>query len=314
MELHRLSMGSANATRREVWARRVYVACAVSWVLAPSIAWADHLFNPENHPMGTTRETPLTISDYAEGMLRWADLVAWGMFISPCEGALLGERDVETVSFDTWPPAGVTVNEDWLRWKDDAGNPLILPVEFRIDERFKGNVDGILRLKAPNHILVYPGFTITRYEMRRRLFAVLRQEMASVQARLDEIEPLNLPGLPAIPTASEPMDPEVAILRQQRMELARAHGVVPGIKLRTNHGKLLWEVGGAVRCGQSYLVALDPDEQGAYSLSFSFDGTLWWGDEAEQIVSLLRKGIEVTPQSRPEAFDHSLRPCYVCSD
>ena len=305
--------GGADAKRWEVWqrcARRVWVACASCCVLVPSVAWADHLFNPENLEGGPSRQAPSNAAYYAEEMMRWADLVAWGMFVSPCEGALLGERDVDTVAFDTWPPADVTINEDWLRWRDEAENPVFVPVEFRIDERFKGDVDGVLRLTAPNHILAYPGFTITRYEMRRHLVALLRRETVRVQGRLDEIEPLSLPS---IPTADEAVDPEVAALREQLWQLVWGRRVVPDIRLSTNRGKFLWEVGGAVRCGQSYLVVLDQDEQGAYSLSTDFDGTLWWGDEAEQIVSLLRQGIDVAPQRRPKTFDRSLRPCYVCA-
>ena len=54
--------------------------------------------------------------------------------------------------------------------------------------------------------------------------------------------------------------------------------------------KLVWELGGAIRPGDSYLLALNADDDGVYMIGVLFDGSMWWGEQAERISAAIRSG------------------------
>ena len=234
----------------------------------------------------------------ARGMMEMADVVMWGHFVAPCEGGLNHPRRIEGIDFDDWPPKGLALNERWFQRTGEA------TVRFRPEHVFKGrqSVGQDVEVAVSPDILAYPGFDVSRYEMRRLVIAALRAKFDDIVEQLDELE----------------QSAGVASRAYQRtarrfLELADAWHAIQDVRIEVGSRQMLWERGGAIRCGPPYLAALYADESGTFRIPSWFDGSLWWGLEAETLRAALRRQRLVgNPDDTRPNLVRWASPCYVC--
>lgn len=235
---------------------------------------ATHLFDAENHPVvhgwrsGLAADTPGSATQYARMMMRWAQLVARGRFDSHCGGLPSG------------PTVGAAGRRSTLRPPHPARDRL--ESTFVVEELFKGDPRvPTVSIEISADVLVYPGSDATRYEMRQALADAVDREMADLVARMESMNPLP-------DTAVERA--LVVDMEEKLASLIQAYNALEPKTIAFSNGKGLWELGGVIRCGSPYLLAVSPDDRGKYTLGDEFDGTIWWGEEADRIVESLRDG------------------------
>lgn len=205
---------------------------------------------------------------YANFVMGWGALVARGQFVGLCE-------DVSTCNAQA---------------DGNLFERRLATVQFRLDEMFKGHADAAGTADAGNvasvsillttDLLAYPGETITRYEKRRQLAAPLQ---STAQGLDDELRDMRRNG--------QAEDPAYQDLQRQRYRIYLRLKALRPIEVTPPDGMgMIWDFGGSIRSGVDYLVSLRPDDDGHYAINPVFDGTIWWGDQAERIVALLREG------------------------
>lgn len=158
-------------------------------------------------------------------------------------------------------------------------NARLVALEFGIDEQLKGDVGrSVLPVLASSDLLACPPGSATRYEQRQLLREQLQGEMAKIDRRLRSL------GTPRRPSTEE------RELRRKHSQLGERFNALDTTVLSRGKGaKLVWELGGAIRPDTRYLLALSPDDEGLYTISVLFDGSMWWGEQAERIAAAIRE-------------------------
>lgn len=264
---------------------------------------AGHLFDAANHPTVPGWNAGLTASDaatgnhYASAIMADAQLVARGEFASHCDTSHHAMADDKRVDFDTWPPEGVDRDHELFRREYVISS-------FRIEELFKGpGTTSVVSIKIDAEILAYPGFPITVYEMRHRLAKPLRARTDLVADKLSKAYSER--------NADAPITAHHLALGQELLSLIEDFNALQFKTITVDNGRLLWELGGVIRCGHSYLVALSPDERGEYVVDSYFDGTIWWGQDADRVAEAIRhRAWPFEPSRRTRGDAHGA--CYVC--
>ena len=169
-----------------------------------------------------------------------------------------------------------------------------------IDELFKGERSPVVTVTTNTNVLAYPGSTVTRYEMRWTFAEALLREQDDVIKQIDDARSSVGKVYP---------EPQLTDLGRRLGELIGAYNALQPQTISVDNGKLLWELGGVIRCGPSYLVALSPDRSGKYRVESWFDGTIWWGQEARDIAESLR---ELQKTTAVAALPSEGPLCIVC--
>ena len=138
----------------------------------------------------------------------------------------------------------------------------------------------VVSVTTSTNVLAYPGSTMTRYEERQLLVEALEREQADAMEQIDEARSAGRALLAG---------DRILHLGHRLGELIDTYNALQPQTISADNGKLLWELGGIVRCGPSYLVALAPDRNGIYRVESWFDGPIWWGQEAHDIAKSLRE-------------------------
>ena len=206
-------------------------------------------------------------SYYANFVMAWGTLVARGQFIGLCE-------DVSTCD--------AQANGNLFERR-------LATVRFRLDEVFKGHPDpawtadagdvASVPIRLTTDLLAYPGETITRYEKRKQLATPLLSTARELDDELDDMR-----------RARRTEEPAYQDLRQQRYRIHLRLKVLRPVQVTPPEGrKMIWDLDGSIRSDVDYLVSLRPDDDGRYAINALFDGSIWWGDQAERIAALLRE-------------------------
>jgi hypothetical protein len=195
-------------------------------------------------------------------LLEYFDLVAMGQFI-----------DVSQVDSD---------GRHTLRSRT-------VTVPFRIQDLYSGveSEGSVIHVQLNSDMLVFPGEAISRYAKRQEAHAEFARRMVEIAGERSELDAANRAGA----MSDEQYEGETARLDVEVMELneeLRAFGARGAF---SSHGRTFYDLGGAIREGELYLIAVAniEGEEGTYLLDdLPTTTNLFWGEKREDVLAELR--------------------------
>ena len=216
-------------------------------------AYADHLFHSDTFP-------DFGADEWAKRSMDYADLIAVGEFVSVCD-----------------PGFGKSPLRDFR----------LVTAKFKLEELFKdtsgsSEVGTIVDIQVMGDMLIYPGERITRHQKRKELRQEISDRKHAIRKRLEDIEN----GWDPVESAGVGYDEQE--LRTELAELVDRSLNTPPSMLAVLHQQSFYEVGGMIEPNVKYVVALSLKEDGSFLLGQSYDGDIFWGEEAEQMAEAFR--------------------------
>ena len=160
-------------------------------------------------------------------------------------------------------------------------------VRFRIHRLYKGVAPDAIAIQLENDMLIIPGEEISRYEKRRR---ILEEVLADVEPLLEQTDAL-LRSLEAGEVDRQAFTKETERLNAIISERIGREGVVDWALIGgPSHGKTFYDLGGAIRPNERYLLGLNTisHENNAYGLSaFGSLSWIYWGEMRDYVLSAL---------------------------
>ena len=158
-------------------------------------------------------------------------------------------------------------------------------VRFRIHRLYKGVAPDAIAIQLENDMLIIPGEEISRYEKRRR---ILEEALADVEPVLEQTDAL-LRSLEAGEVDRQAFTKETERLNAIISERIGREGVVDWALIGgPSHGKTFYDLGGAIRPNERYLLGLNTisHENNAYGLSaFGRLSWIYWGETREYVLA-----------------------------
>ena len=160
-------------------------------------------------------------------------------------------------------------------------------VKFRVRELYKGTVTDPVDVELVNDMLVLPGENVARYVKRRQILDQRRLDLKPVWKQKEDLEHSYRTGEMDRRTYEAERDRLSALVAQR----IRRDGLADGhIRVGAIHGETFYDVGGAIRPGQKYLIGVNrkPDSKDVYVLEEDPNmNNIYWGEMRDYVLPAL---------------------------